>query len=311
VATVGDMPILRGDVDQVVRRALRTAAAGNAAETPRHLEAAALEQLIDERLLRTEIVRARIPITDAEIDDGVARLRQQATARGQDWNGFLERAGLDEAVVREQVSLEVGLDKLVRAQLREDRITATFERHRRALDGTRLRVSHIVLRPDLGRGGEAVLETVARGEEIRAEMLQTGGSFAEAARRYSTGPSRFNGGDLGWITRQGPAVEEFSRRAYELAKGDISRPFLTPFGVHLVQVTAIEPGKLGPGEVRPQLLRLLAADVVKETVARARAATRITYAEGVARFDPATPAGGAQPRRVIVEGGVVADPGDQ
>jgi parvulin-like peptidyl-prolyl isomerase len=310
IVTVGDTPILRGDLQRVLRR---VGAAAEAAEPAKRqqLEAAALEQLIDERLLRGEIARAQIPVTDAEIDAGVGRLREQMAARGQDWDAFLVRAGFDEQAIRGQVALEVGLDKFVRSQLREDRLAAAFARHRRKVDGTQLRVSHILLRPDIARGEEAVTEAMERAAAIRSEVLQASLSFAEAAQRHSAGPSRERGGDLGWITRQAPMVEEFSRQAYELAKGDISRPFVTPFGVHLLQVTDAAPGQRGPDEVRKDLLSLLAADVVRETVAQARAATPITYAEGVVHFDPATPADGRVPRRIIVAGGVVAEGADR
>lgn len=310
IATVGDTPILRGDLDQVLKR---VAAAGNGLdpERQRQLEAAALEQLIDEILLRAEIERARIPVAATEIDAGVGRLRDQVTARGQEWADFVGRPGIDEQVIRGQVALEIGLDKLVRSQLREDSVAAAFARHRRALDGTRLRVSHILFRPDVGRGEEAVGATLERAEAIRAGLLTSGMPFAEAARRHSVGPSRARGGDLGWITRQGPFVEEFSRQVFDLAKGDISRPFVTPFGVHLVQVTDVEPGKRRMDDVQGELIRLLAADVVRETVARARAATPIRYAGGVVHFDPDTPAGGRVPRRIVEQGGVVAEPVDR
>jgi hypothetical protein len=55
------------------------------------------------------------------------------------------------------------------------------------------------------------------------------------------------------------------------------------------------------------LLRLLATDVLRETVARARAETPVRYAEGVVHFDPETPADGSLPRRIVVAGGVVAE----
>lgn len=310
IATVGNTPILRGDLQRVLARVGPAADAAEPAKR-QQLEAAALEQLIDERLLRGEIARAQIPVTDAEVDAGVRRLREQMAARGQDWDDFLARAAFDEQAIRGQVALEIGLDKFVRSQLRDDRLAEAFARHRRKVDGTRLRVSHILLRPDIARGDEAITAAMARATAIRSEVLQSSLSFAEAAQRYSAGPSRERGGDLGWITRQAPMVEEFSRQAYELAKGDISRPFVTPFGVHLLQVTDAAPGQRGPDEVRKDLLSLMAADVVRETVARARTATPIEYAEGVVHFDPATPADGRVPRRIIVAGGVVAEGADR
>jgi hypothetical protein len=46
---------------------------------------------------------------------------------------------------------------------------------------------------------------------------------------------------------------------------------------------------------------MVAAEVLRERLARARAATTIEYAPGVPHFDPTTPAESGQPRRVVVE----------
>jgi parvulin-like peptidyl-prolyl isomerase len=304
IATVGSAVILRGDLDRVVRRTLAGMQGDLVTAERRHeIEASALEQLVDQRLLRNEIARQQIPVSAAELEAAVGRLQEQLTERGVAWDQFLERSGLDEEAVREQAALEIGLDKLLRPQLRDDRLGAVFQKRRRELDGTRMRVSHIVLRPDVGRGDVAVTEAIEKAAAIRGTILRSGLTFADAARRHSAGPSRANGGDLGWITRHGQLHEEFARQVFQLAKGEVSPPTVTPSGVHLIQVTAIEPGQGDLASVRQELTRLAAAEVLRETVAAARAATPIEYEAGVHYFDPATPPDGPTPRRVLVAAG--------
>jgi len=304
IATVGSAVILRGDLDRVVRRTL-TGMQGDlvTAERRHEIEATALEQLVDQRLLRNEIARQQIPVSAAELEAAIRKLQEQLTERGVAWDQFLERSGLDAEAVREQAALEIGLDKLLRPQLRDDRLGAVFQKRRRELDGTRMRVSHIVLRPDVGRGDVAVTEVIQKAAAIRGTILRSGLTFADAARRHSAGPSRFNGGDVGWITRHGQFHEEFARQAFQLAKGEVSPPTVTPSGVHLIQVTAIEPGQGDLASVRQELTRLAAAEVLRETVTAARAATPIEYEAGIYHFDPATPPDGPAPRRVLVAGG--------
>jgi parvulin-like peptidyl-prolyl isomerase len=300
IATVGSAVILRGDLDRVVQRTL-AGMQGDliTAERRRELEATALEQLVDQRLLRNEIARQRIPISAAELEAAVTRLREQLAERGVAWEQFLERSALDADAVRDQAALEIGLDKLLRPLLRDDRLEATFRNHRRELDGTRIRVSHIVLRPDIGRGDVAVAEAIEKAAAIRGTILRSALTFADAARRHSVGPSRFDGGDLGWITRRGQFHDEFARQAFLLAKGDVSPPTVTPSGVHLIQVTAIEPGKADLASVRQELTKIAAAEILRETIAAAREATPIEYSAGVHYFDPATPPDGPTPRRVL------------
>ena len=94
-------------------------------------------------------------------------------------------------------------------------------------------------------------------------------------------------------------MEPFARQAYALAKGDVSAPFVTPFGVHVVQVVDVAPGRLGFDAVRGKLEALLAGELLRETLVQLRTTTPVTYAEGVAHFDPATPPGGGQ-RRIVI-----------
>lgn len=74
-----------------------------------------------------------------------------------------------------------------------------------------------------------------RLKEIRADILR-GGSFAELAKKYSQDPgSAYKGGDLGW-TLPGLFDPTFEAQINKLAINQISLPFQTQFGWHIVQV---------------------------------------------------------------------------
>ena len=65
-------------------------------------------------------------------------------------------------------------------------------------------------------------------------VLQHGGNFAELAKKYSDdkGSAR-NGGELPWIEK-GQTFPDFEKVAYALKKGEMSRPFKSPVGWHIV-----------------------------------------------------------------------------
>jgi peptidyl-prolyl cis-trans isomerase SurA len=68
------------------------------------------------------------------------------------------------------------------------------------------------------------------------QRLEGGDDFAELARSHSDDQgSALKGGDLGWISK-GDVVPEFEEQIQKLQAGQISEPFRTPFGWHLVQV---------------------------------------------------------------------------
>jgi peptidyl-prolyl cis-trans isomerase D len=66
------------------------------------------------------------------------------------------------------------------------------------------------------------------------DSAKAGADFAELAKTYSADNSASNGGDLGWFP-QGQMVQEFDKRSFELKDGDISEPFRTQFGWHILK----------------------------------------------------------------------------
>ncbi|MGA9855474.1 MAG: peptidylprolyl isomerase [Gammaproteobacteria bacterium] len=91
---------------------------------------------------------------------------------------------------------------------------------------------HILLRPS------AIMtdaQAQAKLEDLRKEILN-GADFAKLAEKYSEDPgSASNGGDLGWLD-PGATVPEFQSQMDKLQVGEISEPFKTQFGWHIVQV---------------------------------------------------------------------------
>ncbi len=298
LARCGDALIRRGDLTAVIQRL-------GMAEMPpgprrQRAEAAILEQLVDERILRIELDRVGVAATEAEVDAAVERLREQVAGRGQDFDATLLASGRSQAQLREQLALEIRLDKFVRPQITPEAIAAVFEQNRRELDGTKLRVSQILLRPDIAGEGDPTAKLLEQAGEIRSRVIQGRLSFAAAAARHSAGPSRRRGGDLGWIERDGPMVEAFSNQAFRLAKGGVSPPFVTPFGVHVVTVTAVEPGRKGLDAVRARIEKLLASQLVRGLVIAGRQRTAVVFEPDVPHFDPATIDRPADERRVVV-----------
>jgi peptidyl-prolyl cis-trans isomerase SurA len=68
------------------------------------------------------------------------------------------------------------------------------------------------------------------------QQIETDDNFAEIASQFSEDPgSRIKGGDLGW-TSPGELVSTFENVANSLSIGQLSEPFKSPFGWHLLEV---------------------------------------------------------------------------
>ncbi|HYF70551.1 MAG TPA: peptidylprolyl isomerase [Ohtaekwangia sp.] len=70
---------------------------------------------------------------------------------------------------------------------------------------------------------------------IRNQIL-AGEDFSALARKHSDDPSVIsNGGDMGWVGR-GRMVPEYEAMAFRLKPNEISMPFESPFGIHIMQL---------------------------------------------------------------------------
>lgn len=97
---------------------------------------------------------------------------------------------------------------------------------------TQTQARHILIQPNAVVSDE---DAKLRLQTLR-QRIQGGDSFADLARANSddTG-SAVQGGDLGWAS-PGKFVPEFERVMDELAPGEISEPFQSRFGWHIIQV---------------------------------------------------------------------------
>jgi peptidyl-prolyl cis-trans isomerase D len=73
------------------------------------------------------------------------------------------------------------------------------------------------------------------------DRLMKGEDFAKVAQEVSTDPgSKDSGGDLGWFGR-GQMIKEFEDTAFSLQPNQISKPFTTTYGAHIIQVLERDP----------------------------------------------------------------------
>ncbi len=92
---------------------------------------------------------------------------------------------------------------------------------------------HILIKPNEIRD-EAT--AVSQLNELR-ERIKEGEDFALLAKEFSEDPgSALNGGELGWST-PGMFVPEFEQTMGSIELNEVSAPFLSQFGWHILQVT--------------------------------------------------------------------------
>lgn len=121
----------------------------------------------------------------------------------------------------------------------------------------RRQIRHILI--TLPANAEPAQEQAARDKiaALRARIVN-GADFATVAKEASQDSSSASqGGDLGLVER-GIMDPEFEKAAFALPQGELSAPVRSAFGLHLIEVTKIEPGRVKPfAEVRDELAAAL------------------------------------------------------
>jgi peptidyl-prolyl cis-trans isomerase D len=121
---------------------------------------------------------------------------------------------------------------------------------------------HILIKLGPDANAEEV-ESARQRIETVFEMAKEGQEFAELAKKYSEGPTKTQGGNLGAFRREA-MVKPFADKAFSMKPGEISEPVRTRFGWHIIKVEKVNPEKTSSlSEARDDILNNLKADLSK------------------------------------------------
>lgn len=103
--------------------------------------------------------------------------------------------------------------------------------------GDEVEVAQIVIEPEVGQA--QIDAVIAELNEMRREVLEDGASFTAKAVIYSQDEGSSKKGGKYTLTRKDQFVKEFKDAAFSLNEGEISKPFKTEFGYHILMVEKI------------------------------------------------------------------------
>lgn len=285
-----NMPVFAAEVWRLVRSFQGRGAAGPvSSETMAQL----VRESVHREIVALHLQDAGLMPPAKEIDVLLEEFKQQLAKQQIDATRFLAAQGTTVAALRKQLAWDSAWSKYVSTKVGADAIAAHFESHRRDFDGTEIRVSHILFRVDKAPGQEKPDESAwqaaaEKAKAVRQEIAEGKIAFADAARKYSDGPSKDQGGDLGFVPRHERMHETFSAAAFALEKDKVSEPVASPFGMHLILCTDVRPGEKAVADVRDEIARTLARNLFKDLAASLAPEAKVEYADVLPHFDPAT-----------------------
>tara|TARA_Y100000739_G_scaffold229980_1_gene248129 strand:- start:829 stop:2181 length:1353 start_codon:yes stop_codon:yes gene_type:complete len=133
----------------------------------------------------------------------------------------------------------------------------------RPVFGTELKVSQIVVYPKTSQAQKD--KAINKLREFKSDIIENGASFITKAVLYSDDiQSRKNGGKYIINRKTSPMVKEFNDVAFSLTEGEISDPFETDFGFHIIYLEKIRGQEY---DIRHILIR---PEITKEEINNAK-----------------------------------------
>ena len=280
-ATVNGEAVPLAAVEAEVQRA--QALAGPLSDRQaRRLRREAVEELIDDALVRQYLRAQTPPPTPADIERHWRALLDALKRRGTTLEAYAKASGRAEPELRARFAAQLHFDLFLDSLATEARLRQYYADHAELFDGRKARVGLIALRlPADAPAGERAA-AVARLGAIRGEILAGRRTFAEAAALYSSDASAVRGGDCGLVgARDGLLDPAVTAAAHALPVGAVSAPVETPGSVVLVTASAKEPGRPPSFEAAADWVREeFAADVRARLVAKLRAKASVAVTVG-------------------------------
>lgn len=158
---------------------------------------------------------------------------------------------------RKQMLISRHFEAYLAEKVSDEAISNYYAANKNEFQTKQIRVAHILVRTNSAMSKEERQARLTKAREIYSKLRESG-DFSELAAQYSEDTiSAKQGGSLGWIKR-GDIDPVFSERVFSMKAGDISEPFSTPFGYHIVQVEedekiVKEPFNKVKGDIRYRL----------------------------------------------------------
>lgn len=200
-----------------------------------------LEQLIIERLQLQMARRAGVTVSDAELDQAIARVQQNAGVGPEQFRQRLAADGISMKAFRQQIRQELLIRRVEQGSVNR-RIQITdqdIDNFLRSKEGEfwkspQYELGHILIPVNSSAPTDEVTEARRKAEQL-AEQVRGGADFRRLAIANSAGQNALSGGDLGWRkTVELPTL--FADALKGLEVGDVTDPFRSDAGFHLLKI---------------------------------------------------------------------------
>ncbi len=249
--------------------------------SPEDFEMNMAQELIDQKL--RQFLFAFLNITDQQIRDYYAFMNEKIKVsfvqfKPGDYKETIQATQADLEAYFKENQEKYRLPKQIKAsfieidpktfkdkvEIEEKEVEGYYEYNlERYSEPNQIRARHILFKVKENASDQEAEEARKKAEPV-LEMAKKGEDFAELAVKYSEGPTKDKGGDLGFFEK-GKMVPAFEEAAFALKEGEISDIVRTPFGYHIIKVEEIKEARTKPiEEVREEIVEAISGNISAE-----------------------------------------------
>jgi len=211
-----------------------------------------LEQIMNRKLLAHHAVIDSVVVSEAEIGSQVQRKIDYFQQQLGSPEKMLELYGFDTLKEFKDELYRVEKEGLLISKMQQN-LTADIDitpeevkRYYNSLKvennlpeiGAEIELAQIVL--NIKPSSKEVKRVIDRLKEIKKEILDGGATFKMKAILYSDDPGVTQNNGFYTIERNSPFVKEFKEAAFSMDEGEISEPFKSDFGYHILTVDKVK-----------------------------------------------------------------------
>lgn len=245
VAVVGNYIVLDSDIDLMYMELKSQGVA-----TDKITRCELLGKQLEDKLFAHQAIQDSIVVTDEEVNSFMeSQMNTMVEQIGSKEKLFEYYKKKDEEDFKSYFFEIIKMNKLTQQMQRKivDDVTVTPDEVKQFFNkipadqiptiGAEIELSQIVVKPVITK--EDKQKTIDKLNEIRTDVIKNGSSFYSKAVIYTEDEASISSGGYYKINKKTQFVKEFKDVAFRLAEGEISEPFETEFGYHIILVEKI------------------------------------------------------------------------
>jgi peptidyl-prolyl cis-trans isomerase SurA len=246
IAKVGDYIVLDSDIDKSYLEI--TGAGGSIKDISR---CQMLGKLLEDKLYAHQAIQDSLKVTDSEVkslmEERLGYMVEQIGSMDKVVK-YYKKSSEEEFrtyffdILKEQKLTSEMQKKIIEAvEITPEEVRNFFKtipKEELPVFGAEMEVAQIIVTPKVSDAEKQ--KVIDKLNEFKKEIQEGGSSFATKAVLYSQDPGSRATGGYYKMNRRTQFVKEFKEVAFSLAEGEISAPFETDFGYHIIYVEKIK-----------------------------------------------------------------------